>query len=411
MPVPSLPLELVALIVEYLVPAPDCAIGESNADRRHRVLVGHTIGAVCRSWRPLGLKIAWRTLDIVLDLEHDEQFRRIWQPEVFDRVAPLISHLRVAAGRQIHLAGMARTFSERCTALTSLQLVHADTLDAFFLQASPHTLSRLVELTWEAPTSSTTSLNGVLLAASNLPSLRFLAIHATGGSFTLDRDLLTSLTSASTRRPRLRRLSLALLGQHVQSSRRGIEVSPTVVSNISHTTTVLLGLLPTIFDLSSLIDLRLAGALPIDSVQSLFSRLPPALPTLDVVLDAGSRSADKRDGRDFLRRLPTLLTLFPRLQRLLFSSNCGACFIDTPDRAAAVLSALPSTLRYILLPYNLHDAENDGLQRFLESSARARDFVLWLPEFADREGHRRWVAWRRKGDVWERRPAQVPPRP
>ncbi|GAA5914534.1 hypothetical protein JCM6882_000409 [Rhodosporidiobolus microsporus] len=79
MPVPHLPLELVERILSFAFPDP--APGKVWLPRtpyRERRKIGSIIACVCRAWRPLGLKLAWRNLGVSLRTNEDvKQFEEI----------------------------------------------------------------------------------------------------------------------------------------------------------------------------------------------------------------------------------------------------------------------------------------------------------------------------------------------
>ncbi|GAA5976285.1 hypothetical protein JCM11641_001105 [Rhodosporidiobolus odoratus] len=263
MPVRQLPVEIIAIIVEF------ATNGYHPQNAKYRTRKCLIIAAVCQAWRPIGLKARWRSLKFRLDADHDRRFRRLWKPDVLEHVAPYISKLEIEDGAPARLPEVTGTLAKLATSLTSIHLNGVDLFHAFslsMLNTASALSTRLRRLSWTCHSDSPVSLNSLLLVVSQLPSLEHLNILLAAELPLLDAESIPD-AAIPARLPLLRTLELALGAASNRIYRHEPRAAPT--APISAVYNGLLDALPTFVNLAHLDGLAVRGPIP-----------PPALDRL-----------------------------------------------------------------------------------------------------------------------------------
>ncbi|GAA5987414.1 hypothetical protein JCM11641_002283 [Rhodosporidiobolus odoratus] len=408
MPIPSLPLEIVSLVVE------DAMADYNPEDRMVRVHSALSIATVCKAWRPIGLGKAWHDLSLHLDDEHDLRFKKLWQSSVFEQVAPYIRALKLRGGLQAKLLAVARRIVEAATSLDEVALDGQDVFSAFFLTAlrEPSGLvDRLRVVSWSACSNEAVSLNSLLVVTSRLPSLEVLTIDIIADPIVFDPTTLP-VVDDSTTLPRLKSLTICLtpfcpmppldvdapfpdpphLPLQAMSDFLDHFPSHCDVSRLTFFSTRGIPAVPVVerlvrFKLSELRHLDLDSVSPF--------RPPPSV----------AQAAPSSKG-SFAVQLATLLPTLPRL--LSLRVNCSVPTLRPMFKSsdvATVLKALPAATQTVSLACELDVNKGDVLRKFfdsrLDSPLEAVGFYREQQESEQRpgEGRLRWMIYHKR--VWE----------
>ncbi|GAA5976264.1 hypothetical protein JCM11641_001098 [Rhodosporidiobolus odoratus] len=195
------------------------------------------------------------------------------KPEVFNRVAPYISELELEGGALVQLPMATATLAKLAAALTAIHLHGTDLFHPFSLSMlhTPSALStRLRCLAWTCHSDGPVSLNPLLILISQLSSLYQLTILMTVEVPFIDVGrLLTAVMP--TRLPVIRTLKIGQAPSAKRLSQHQPFAAPSVSATISASFSALLNVIPTFSALSRPDRLALHGPLPLAALQRLLN--------------------------------------------------------------------------------------------------------------------------------------------